>query len=67
MTQSIGDIQKKRGRPKTGRTPVSGFRLGRDLIATLDAWIAAQPDPKPSRSEAIRIALSEWLKSKGFL
>jgi hypothetical protein len=25
-----------------------------DLLAELDAWIAQQPDPKPSRPEAIR-------------
>jgi hypothetical protein len=25
-----------------------------ETIAALDAWIAAQPEPKPSRPEAIR-------------
>jgi len=30
------------------------FTMSRELSAALDAWIAAQPDPKPSRPEAIR-------------
>jgi len=25
------------------------------------AWIAAQPEPRPSRPEAIRLALQDWL------
>lgn len=31
-------------------------------IDTLDAWIASQPEPKPSRPEAIRTALKDWLE-----
>ncbi|MGE8127872.1 hypothetical protein ACQKQD_12925 [Methylobacterium sp. NPDC080182] len=38
-----------------------------ELESSLDAWIEAQPDPKPSRPEAIREALAEHLKAKGFL
>ena len=30
--------------------------------AALDAWIAKQPDPKPSREEAIRQLLAEGSK-----
>jgi DNA-binding transcriptional LysR family regulator len=30
------------------------FRSPPALTARIDAWIGAQPDPKPSRSEAIR-------------
>ena len=33
----------------------------------LDAYIAAQPDPKPSRPEAIRLALRDWLTGLGYL
>ncbi|TXN71587.1 hypothetical protein [Methylobacterium sp. WL6] len=33
----------------------------------LDAWIADQPEPKPSRPEAIRHALTDWLTSKGYV
>jgi hypothetical protein len=29
-------------------------RLQPDELATLDAWIAAQDDPKPTRPEALR-------------
>jgi Arc/MetJ-type ribon-helix-helix transcriptional regulator len=41
-----------RGRPATGRDPVSAIRLSPDLIATIDKW-AARNDVS-SRSEAIR-------------
>ena len=64
---SIDDIEKrKRGRPATDATPVL-VRLMPIQIANLDAWIADHPDPKPSRPEAIREALSEHLKAKGYL
>lgn len=47
--------------PKTGIGPNIGLRLYPELDAALDAWIAKQPDPKPSRPEAIRRILREAL------
>ena len=61
MTKSITDTQKKRGRPATGVTPISNLRLAPELRAKIDAWIAAQPEPQPSRSEAIRRLLAQAL------
>jgi hypothetical protein len=43
------------GRPATGRGRTIGVRVHPDLEADLDAWIAAQPEPKPSKPEAIRL------------
>lgn len=40
-------------------------RLGSDLLAAVDAFIAKQPDPKPSRPEAIRQALAALQKLGG--
>ena len=37
------------------------FRSPPELTAKLDAWIAAQPEPQPSRSEAIRKFLEKAL------
>lgn len=37
-----------------------------DLLQAIDAWREKQVDPKPSRSEAIRHILSDYLKVKGF-
>jgi cell division septation protein DedD len=37
------------------------------ITDALDAWIASQPDPKPSRSEAIRIGLKAWLIGLGLM
>ncbi|HEY0414625.1 MAG TPA: hypothetical protein VGD66_15940 [Allosphingosinicella sp.] len=42
------------GRPPTGIGPAIGLRLYPDLEADLDAWIARQPEPRPSKPEAIR-------------
>jgi hypothetical protein len=49
-----GTEKRSRGRPKTGIGPNIGLRLYPELDAALDAWIAKQPEPKPSRPEAIR-------------
>lgn len=38
-----------------------------EIAAAIDAWITAQPDPKPSRPEAIRFALRDWLIGQGCL
>jgi len=38
-----------------------------DDVPQLDAWIAAQPEPRPSRPEAIRVALKDWLTGLGLL
>jgi hypothetical protein len=64
---SIGDIEKRgRGRPKTDATPIL-VRLYPDTLAAIDAFIAKQPEPRPTRPEAIRQALVEWLTAKGHL
>jgi hypothetical protein len=61
---AIAESQKnKGGRPRTGIGPQIGLRLYPDIEAALDAWIAQEPDPKPSRPEAIRRILREALKT----
>jgi hypothetical protein len=67
MGRSITDIQKRRGRPKTGTTPISNIRLPDELRVAVDEWRATQPDPQPSRSEAIRLILKDWLIGHGHL
>lgn len=62
---SSGDIINKRGRPATGKgTPVL-VRVQPDLLADLDAFIAGEPDPKPSRPDAIRRLLHDELVRMG--
>jgi len=56
--------KKKMGRPKTGIGPVIGVRLYPEMQAELDAWIAHQSDPKPSKPEAIRRLLGVALHAK---
>jgi hypothetical protein len=64
MVASIGDnTKKKRGRKfTTGTGTLIGVRLLPPALDSLDAWIAAQPDPKPSRPEAIRRLVEQALK-----
>lgn len=59
---SIADQEKRpRGRPRTGRDPVRTVRWSDELEAKIAAWIERQPEPKPSRSEAIRRLIEQGL------
>lgn len=58
MAQETSIPKKRRGPKPTGwGTPVV-VRLQPDMLAALDALIAQQPDPKPSRPEAVRQVLA---------
>jgi hypothetical protein len=61
MTKSIKVNQKKRGRPATGRDPVSAVRLPTVLTAAVDKWAS---DHEANRSEAIRRLVELGLKVK---
>ncbi|AWB20951.1 CopG family transcriptional regulator [Methylobacterium currus] len=68
MNSPFPGAPKSRGRPKTtGRGTGIMVRCHEEQLGALDAWIADQPDPKPSRPEAIREALAEHLTAKGYL
>jgi hypothetical protein len=63
-SESIAVNKKnKRGRPPTGIGPVIGVRLYPEMQAELAAWIERQPEPKPSRPEAIRRLIEKGLKA----
>jgi hypothetical protein len=52
----------KRGRPPgVTHGEFVGLRIPETLSLQIDAWIAAQPEPRPTRSEAIRRLLGEAL------
>jgi hypothetical protein len=63
-------VKRKRGRPalyegSNGKgAPQIGLRLPPDDLAAVDAWIAKQAKPKPSRPEAIRRLVEIGLKGK---
>ena len=57
--QETMTTKKKRGPAPTGKGEPIGVRLHADLLVPLDTWIAGQPDPKPSRPEAIRMILRD--------
>jgi hypothetical protein len=56
--------KKGRGRPATGRDPVTAIRLSKELRETVDKWAKWQQDPM-TRSEAIRRLVELGLKAKG--
>jgi hypothetical protein len=55
--------KKRRGRPATGRDPVTAIRLSQELREKIDAWGEKQDD-KPARSESIRRLVQIGLKAK---
>jgi hypothetical protein len=62
MAKSIKVNPKKgRGRPATGRDPVSAVRLPVELSAAVDKWAE---DNEANRSEAIRRLVELGLKAK---
>jgi hypothetical protein len=64
MAKSNKVLPKKgRGRPATGRDPVTAIRLSKQLRETVDKW-AAQQEDQPGRSEAIRRLVELGLTAK---
>jgi hypothetical protein len=64
MLKSNKVVPKKgRGRPASGRDPVTAIRLSSELRETVDKW-AEKQDDKPGRSEAIRRLVELGLKVK---
>lgn len=57
--------KSKIGRPSVDTEAVT-LRLPRDMISALDDFRRSEDD-LPTRPEAIRRALSDWLRSKGYL
>ena len=51
---TVVPAKKKRGPPATGKGHQISVRLQPSALERLDIWIVAQPEPKPSRPEAIR-------------
>jgi transcriptional regulator with XRE-family HTH domain len=56
-------MPKRRGRPATGRDPVTALRLAPALKSAIESW-AKQQNDKPKRSEAIRRLIEFALAAK---
>jgi hypothetical protein len=62
MKKSTHDNAKRTRIPRPKGTGVLvGVRLQPPALAPLDAWIARQPNPKPSRPEAVRRLMAAGL------
>jgi hypothetical protein len=57
-------LEKKRGRPSIGKGLQFNASFRPEIASRIEAWIAAQPDPQPSRSEAIRRLVEKGLGRK---
>jgi hypothetical protein len=55
--------QKIMGRPRTGITPLMGFRADPAIRDSIVRWAGNQPN-MPSLSEDIRRLVELWLKAK---
>lgn len=67
MVSSIVVTRKKRGRPTTGGAdPIVPLRMPMAMRDALDSLMTAEPEPQPSRSEAVRRALVDHLRAKGY-
>lgn len=65
MVRSMTGTEKRgRGRPRVDAQSIH-LRLPPAELARLDAWIATQPQPRPSRPEAIRRLLDRALSGEG--
>lgn len=53
--------KKARGRPATGKGEPIMCRIQPEQLAALNAWIEAQPQPRPTRPAAIRALLDAAL------
>ena len=53
-------MPRKLGRPRVDSEDVH-VRLTRPAVDALDAWITKQPEPRPTRPEAVRRLLAEAL------
>lgn len=64
MEASISSAKKTRGRPRVNATPVN-VRIEPELLLLLEQFIAQQPD-QPTRPEAIRRIVKDWLEVNGY-
>lgn len=55
--------KKKRGPPPTGQGEPVVVRMHPPHLKALDAWIAQQPQPFPSRPEAVRRLMERGLQA----
>lgn len=65
MSKSTGDIAKSRKRPSQTGEPVL-VRVQPELLSVLDQWRAEQR-PIPTRPEAVRAILQDWLIGHGLI
>ena len=68
MSGAINSTEESKGRGRSRTDPVAQhLTMPRDLSSAIDAFVIAQPEPKPSRPEAIRHLLRDALTGLGYL
>jgi hypothetical protein len=64
MAKNSQPERKLRGPLPTGKGEQVVVRLQPPLMAAIDAWVTEQPDPRPTRAEALRRFAAKGLKVK---
>ena len=59
--------KKKRGPAPTGKGHQVVVRMHDPMLDAIDAFAADQSEPTPSRPEAVRRVLTEYLRAMGYL
>src|SRR3954451_7931035 len=65
--QETVKTRKRRGPAPTGKGHFLGLRVQPELMTALDAWIERHPDPKPTRSDAVRAIMTDHLAAHRLL
>jgi hypothetical protein len=60
---AAGRVRRDHATGLIAKTPVVAMLEPQELAA-LDAWIAARPEPRPSRAEAARLLIAEAISAK---
>lgn len=47
--------------------PMTAYEIDDEIERALDRWVAALPEPRPSRAEALVMALQDFLMGQGVI
>jgi hypothetical protein len=60
----VQEVSETTDRPKASLERIDQARLRAEVRVKVDAWIAAQSEPRPTRSEAIQSLLAEAIAKR---
>lgn len=67
IAASIAQIAAEALAEATAESRTVTLALPAEVMASLSAWIADRPEPRPSVAQAAGEGLAEWLRGQGYL